>query len=76
MTAPTSRRSWLVHASTTRDAKTYSRNICVAVLAENVHDALRAFESAYPEATVWTISHEGKRLIVDSPQPGFSSEPK
>lgn len=59
-------RSFYIDASGPPEGKHgWKKRIQISVLSDNVQGALNAFRHAYPEAEVWTIKHEGLRLVLD-----------
>lgn len=59
-------RSWYIDASQPSEKPNgWRRRVQISVLADNVLAALNCFRQAYPEAEVWVIRHEGKRLVLD-----------
>lgn len=65
-------RSWYIDASGPAEGlHKWRKRIQISVLAESAQHALTCFRGAYPDAEVWCIRHEGKRLVLD----GFTIAP-
>jgi hypothetical protein len=65
----TVKRLWTFGASSPRkdpkDAWYDYQNLKVNILADSFDAAYVAFKQEYPDYNIWSVSHQGKTIVVD-----------